>query len=152
MSLRKKWCLFMIRPWCPWWCLQGVNLGVLTAHVIRLAIVPCSKQLGCELLLAGLYSSIRRCERMTSDTSGSAVAVLQSHNLQHKSCVWVCWATKYHSKLISLTLWPWSKTPSCLFADSIILFSFNRDKVKRNLFPLCCDKIYHLEQHVLAFV
>lgn len=102
VSERKKMCLFLW-SWCPWWCLQGVNLCVLSVHVIRLVIVPCSKQLGCELLLAGLYSSIRRCERMTSDTSGSAVALLQSHNLQHKSCDWVCWATKCHSNLISLS-------------------------------------------------
>lgn len=72
---------------CPLCALQGVNIRVLTAHVIRSVIVPCSKQLGCELLLAAVYTSIRHCERMTSDTSARAVALLQSHNLQHKSCI-----------------------------------------------------------------
>lgn len=98
-----KWilpCLFKI---CPSWALQGVNCVALTAHVIRSMIVSCSKQLGCELLLAGVYSSIRHCEWMTSDTSSRAVALLQSHNLQHKSCVLVCWATKCLRNLISLS-------------------------------------------------
>lgn len=127
---------------CPSWALRAVNLCVLTAHVIRLVIVPCSKQLGCELLLAGVYSSIRHCERMTSDTSGSAAALLQSHNLQHKSCVLVCWATKCHGNLISLSQAVTLELPSLSLCRYYNVFFFH----------LIVIKSKYISQYVLCAV
>lgn len=71
---------------------KAVNIHILSARVIRSVIGGCSKQLGPELSLAAVYSSIRRLERMTSYKSTSALASLQSHNLE-KSCVLVYRAT-----------------------------------------------------------
>lgn len=122
-------------------------------------IVPCSKQLGCELLPAGVYSSIRHCERMTSDTSGSAAALLQSHNLQHKSCVLVCWATKCHGNLISLS--PAVTLIGAAFSFSVrilyCLFSLHLIVIKYKIYILPCFlcaviQSVTLEQPVLCSV
>lgn len=71
---------------------MAVNIRILSARVVRSVIEGCSKQLGPELSLAAVYSSIRRLERMTSYKFASALASLQSHNLE-KSYVLVCRAT-----------------------------------------------------------